>query len=72
MCLRKYKIFPIVFVFQGDKVFNEKNCCICGETNKESPALPCGHIMHSECALKWFEKEMTCPICRENFEYSLH
>ncbi|OQR81720.1 hypothetical protein THRCLA_11472 [Thraustotheca clavata] len=26
--------------------------------------LSCGHIFHQECALRWFEYQSVCPICR--------
>lgn len=27
---------------------------------------PCGHVHHTNCMNKWFTKNTTCPLCREN------
>lgn len=27
--------------------------------------LPCNHWMHSECIEKWFNRDVTCPLCKE-------
>jgi len=51
---------------------NDKNCSICitpVTQNPETPEeeayyLPCGHIYHEECILKWLEMHLTCPCCR--------
>ena len=30
--------------------------------------LPCGHIFHNKCLLKWFLKETKCPLCKSVFK----
>ena len=38
-------------------------CCICLDEG-EMRLFDCGHTMHTECALQWFETSCTCPTCR--------
>ena len=48
--------------------WNDTSCCICLEEYDEShqlTRLPCGHWMHSECIEKWFNRDVTCPLCKE-------
>jgi hypothetical protein len=54
---------------QNDKLHND--CVICTEAfavNDVVCQLPCGHIHHSECILKWLDTSQkdTCPICRQS------
>ena len=37
------------------------------KTEKNSVLLPCGHCYHYDCIFKWFEKEMSCPTCKQDF-----
>ena len=42
-------------------------CCICAESmisGEEVIKLPCGHVYHSACVLRWLDKHTTCPMCR--------
>ncbi|MCD7462053.1 hypothetical protein HAX54_047664 [Datura stramonium] len=42
-------------------------CMVClDEIGKESEVLclPCSHMFHGECILKWLEKSHYCPLCR--------
>lgn len=27
--------------------------------------VPCGHVMHAQCARRWFAGSSSCPICRD-------
>jgi hypothetical protein len=47
------------------------NCVICAEAFAVKDVvcqLPCGHIHHSECILKWLDTSQkdTCPTCRQS------
>ena len=45
----------------------EKKCSICLVKYKKSDLikeLPCNHIFHKNCILKWIEKSNVCPICK--------
>lgn len=45
----------------------KNECIVClSEINKESEALcmPCSHIFHGECIIRWLEKSHYCPLCR--------
>ena len=45
----------------------EKKCPICLLKYKKSDIikeLPCNHIFHKNCILKWIEKSNICPICK--------
>ena len=41
-----------------------KECCICLEKLDYSIVLECKHSFHTHCILSWFEKELSCPLCR--------
>ena len=45
-------------------------CSICFEDIKivdenQKALLICGHEFHPACILKWFQKNTSCPICRQ-------
>ena len=45
------------------------DCCICldkFDENGKSIVLKCNHRFHTNCIINWFEKELTCPLCRRN------
>ena len=46
---------------------DEGSCCICTEEYDCSDfvcELTCGHIFHITCIGQWFERSLTCPLCR--------
>jgi hypothetical protein len=48
---------------------SEEICSICLDSYKDGQntiTLPCKHVFHSECILKWFDSKSTCPYCRMN------
>jgi len=50
----------------GEDILSE-NCVICADLYKEEEfviKLNCDHIFHKKCLIKWFEKDNTCPLCR--------
>ena len=53
--------------FIADQNSVDDGCAICidgVEINKLMTRLKCNHIYCSECISKWFEKSVTCPVCR--------
>ena len=38
-------------------------CTICLEEGAVR-RFRCGHMMHTECAERWFRISQTCPVCR--------
>lgn len=43
------------------------SCSVClAEINKgdETILVPCGHMFHSPCLMKWLQLHNTCPVCR--------
>ncbi|UNI18117.1 hypothetical protein JDV02_004407 [Purpureocillium takamizusanense] len=47
------------------------DCAICLETLQDADvvrALPCKHVFHSECLLKWaVARHDSCPLCKARF-----
>ena len=46
----------------------EWECCICleGENGDNVFNLACGHCFHENCAVTWFQRSLTCPLCRND------
>ena len=47
---------------------NKKQCLICLEKfrkGEESIILPCIHLFHSNCILKWMKFKDFCPLCKK-------
>ena len=43
-------------------------CAICIEPfnpSEDNLVLDCNHEFHVQCIVSWFEKDLTCPICRK-------
>ena len=47
-------------------------CIIClsvlsrhAASSKQSTALPCGHVFHTECIDQWIHVNPTCPLCKQ-------
>ena len=50
----------------GEDMLSE-NCVICADLYKKDEfviKLDCKHNFHKKCLLKWFDKDDTCPLCR--------
>ena len=42
-------------------------CIIClqeFETGSEVTRMPCSHVYHGDCIVKWLETSHHCPLCR--------
>lgn len=49
--------------------FTLQECCIClspYEHGAELHALPCNHLFHATCIVKWLKMNATCPLCKFN------
>ena len=42
------------------------DCCVCFDVvpRARMKVLPCGHVLHKRCALRWLSRNATCPMCR--------
>ena len=69
----KRKICPII-LNKSDNAYEQECCVICNKTfiNNNYISLPCKHIFHEECILKWFDKKMNCPICNIKLKWELN
>lgn len=69
---RSSKIVPIIFP-KASEYTDSKECSICFNNIKSyhNGILPCGHMFHSDCILKWIERSSTCPLCRQSLKWTL-
>ncbi|CAM9910032.1 unnamed protein product [Scytosiphon promiscuus] len=52
---------------------SEKDCIVCQElfaVGVTLVRLPCGHLYHEACLLKWLKLSNTCPYCRRELPSS--
>ncbi|CAM9447670.1 unnamed protein product [Hapterophycus canaliculatus] len=52
---------------------SEKDCIVCQElfaVGATLVRLPCGHLYHEACLLKWLKISNTCPYCRRELPSS--
>ena len=72
LCGKKYKIVPIVLMKGSDK-YNGEECSICFQKfDNDNYQMPCNHNFHQKCILDWFDKKKNCPLCRQQFEWTLY
>ena len=43
-----------------------RDCSICLCAGFEGVRLPCGHVFHTECIVKWLRCRVECPNCRQS------
>ena len=67
---KKNKVFPLIFS-SPNKNYSKCECSICLNKIINEQPLPCGHIFHFNCVLDWFNKDLSCPICRERFMFKI-
>ena len=56
--------------FNADQKSVDDGCAICidgVEMNKLMIRLECNHFYCNECIRKWFEKNVSCPVCRKEY-----
>ncbi|EQC25305.1 hypothetical protein SDRG_16827 [Saprolegnia diclina VS20] len=41
-----------------------RECSVCLSSNAHTQMVPCGHVFHSRCFLRWFRTNRSCPLCR--------
>ena len=49
-------------------------CVVCQEewvVSEEACSLPCQHLFHKDCAVKWLTVNNSCPVCRTPIEDSV-
>lgn len=49
-----------------EQIDKDNKCAICYDDMLEGAhckALPCSHVFHRECLLRWFEKQTACVYC---------
>ncbi|KAF2792616.1 hypothetical protein K505DRAFT_387150 [Melanomma pulvis-pyrius CBS 109.77] len=55
---------------------DESECSICretfdkGEADHRAVETICGHVFGYSCLRDWFMKDQSCPMCREDFQFS--
>lgn len=59
--------------WQGSRVEEPEECCLCLEVFKENDLLrllPCKHAFHKDCVDRWFASKRymprSCPLCKRN------
>ncbi|XP_059439194.1 uncharacterized protein LOC132171809 isoform X1 [Corylus avellana] len=58
--------------FEEDGLRSIGECIICTEEFQgglELTRLPCSHVYHGDCIVKWLEKSHRCPLCRYPLPY---
>ena len=46
-------------------------CAICHEMisiGKNAKQLPCSHLFHRRCIITWFHRQLSCPLCRYEYQ----
>ena len=68
--LKKLKKFKMneEFCKKSEKGDLEYPCCsVCLaeiSKNQDTTLIPCGHMYHDSCILKWLDMHNSCPVCR--------
>ncbi|CAG9317722.1 RNF115_1 [Blepharisma stoltei] len=47
-----------------------RECTICLSASAEGIKLPCGHVFHKDCIVRWLKHRTDCPNCRRSARVS--
>ncbi|POO00304.1 43kDa postsynaptic protein [Trema orientale] len=47
---------------------DDDDCVICLAKVMLGSQLPCSHMFHTDCILRWLGRRLSCPVCRSEFE----
>jgi len=67
---RALESLPQVEVIK-DLLQQQQECYICQENfeiGEKISVLPCSHLFHVDCVMKWLKEHNTCPVCRYELE----
>ncbi|KAK1288318.1 E3 ubiquitin-protein ligase RING1 [Acorus calamus] len=56
-----------VEIYEGKDGDDVDDCRVCFDefsVGSEVMRMPCGHLFHRDCILKWLERSGVCPMCR--------
>uniref|UniRef100_A0A7N2R7R7 RING-type E3 ubiquitin transferase n=1 Tax=Quercus lobata TaxID=97700 RepID=A0A7N2R7R7_QUELO len=59
---------------QQDELDSVATCVICTqefEAGLEVTRMPCSHVYHEECIVKWLKRSNVCPLCRYSMPHRL-
>ncbi|XP_059450811.1 E3 ubiquitin-protein ligase ATL15-like [Corylus avellana] len=59
---------------QSVKLEEALDCAICLQqlpVGFEAAKLPCSHVYHHGCIVKWFDRSIQCPLCRSPLSNSI-
>jgi hypothetical protein len=55
----------------GDGESDSLLCAICHDllsTGQPATELRCNHLFHTRCIVYWFERQISCPLCRDELK----
>ena len=59
---------------QQDELDSVAACVICTQefvAGLEVTRMPCSHVYHEECIVKWLKRSNVCPLCRYSMPHRL-
>ena len=65
---------PLASIMTVESMDEIQECSICIsaiQVNDTIIELGCKHIFHHKCLQPWIEEHRSCPLCRENIQFSL-
>lgn len=72
LLIARREICKTIHVYEPVTVIDDvkdESCCIClNKLSENVIKLKCNHYFHNNCISDWFGVNMSCPICRENYQ----